>query len=68
MSHIFKFIGGIMLGAALGAGIYVVLTKEDEISIIGEIKTFANNIMQEGKRAAEERRMELEIELGQKPA
>ena len=68
MSHLFKFMGGIMLGAAIGAGIYVMLTKEDEISIIGEAKTFADDIMQEGKRAAKERRAELEIELGQKPS
>jgi pyruvoyl-dependent arginine decarboxylase (PvlArgDC) len=68
MTPILKFMGGILLGTALGAGIYVVFTQDNENGIIAGAKTFANNIVEEGQRAAEMRRTELKIELGQIPS
>ena len=67
MSPILKFLGGIILGSALGAGIYVVFTQDNKIGIIDGAKAFVNNIVEEGKQAAETRRTELEIELGKAP-
>jgi hypothetical protein len=66
MSYFLKFVGGILVGAALGAGVYVVLTRKNETGLIAEAKTLLNNIVEEGKQAAETRRIELEAELGQK--
>lgn len=67
MSSIFKFMGGIILGTALGAGIYVVVTQDNEDGIIAGAKSFVNNVIAEGKQAAETKRTELETELGQIP-
>ena len=64
MSPIIKFMGGFLLGAALGAGVYVLITRDNEDGIIGSAKTFMNNVVAEGKQAAEMRRTELQIELG----
>ena len=66
MSRLIKFVGGIILGAVLGAGTYMVLTHEDEASIIDDAKAFVDNVIGEGRRAAEDRRTELESELGQR--
>lgn len=67
MSSILKFMGGILLGSALGAGSYVVLTQDNENGLIAEIKSFVNNVVDQGQQAAEAKRTELEIELGQTP-
>ena len=68
MSAILKFMGGLVVGAALGVGTYVVLTQDNEEGLIGDAKAFLNNAVEQGKQAAETRRSELQIELGQKPA
>lgn len=65
MSPILKFIGGVIGGAALGAGIYVVLTRDNGNGIIDDAKQFLNNAAEQGKQAAEARRTELQTELGQ---
>jgi len=67
MSPILKFMGGILLGSAMGAGIYVVLTQDNENGLIAGAKAFVNNVVEEGNQAAAMRRTELEIELGQTP-
>ena len=67
MSPILKFIGGVIGGAALGAGIYVVLTRDNGNGIIDDAKQFLNNAAEQGKQAAEARRTELQTELGQQP-
>jgi len=67
MSTILKFTGGIILGSALGVGLYVVVTQDSEVGIIAGAKEFLDNVVDSGKQAAEARRTELEIELGQTP-
>jgi len=67
MSPVVKLMGGFLLGAALGSGIYVLLTQDNDVGIIGNAKTFMNKVVAEGKQAADIRRTELQIELGQKP-
>ena len=64
MSPIIKFMGGFLMGVTLGAGVYVLITRDSEDGIIGSAKTFINNVIEEGKQAAEMRRTELQIELG----
>jgi len=64
MSTVLKFVGGVALGAALGAGIYLLVTKESEQGIVHDIKESLNRAIEEGKRSAEERRRQLELELG----
>ncbi len=59
-----KFFGGVALGAAVGAGIYLVLSSEDEEGVIHGVKETVNRAIEEGRRAAEQRRRELELELG----
>lgn len=68
MSSILKFMGGILLGSALGAGSYVIFTQDNENGIIDGIKTFVNNVVDQGQQAAEAKKSELQIELGQKTA
>ena len=64
MKTFLKFTGGLVLGAAIGAGIYILLTKESEEGIVHDIKESFNRAIEEGRRAAEERRKQLEAELG----
>lgn len=67
MTALLKFVGGAFIGAALGAGVYVVLTQDSKFGVVDDVKAFVNDIIEEGKQAAEMRRAELQIELGQKP-
>ncbi|HEY52020.1 MAG TPA: glucan biosynthesis protein [Caldilineae bacterium] len=67
MSSLLKFVGGVLLGAALGAGVYVVVTQDNKVGFIDDVKVFVNDVIAEGKQAAEMRRAELQLELGQKP-
>jgi hypothetical protein len=64
MNTFLKFIGGLALGAAIGAGVYMLVTKESEEGVIHDIKESFNRAIEEGKRSAEERRKQLEQELG----
>ncbi len=64
MSTILKFAGGLVLGVAIGAGVYLLVTKDGEDGVIHGIKKSINRAVEEGKRSAEERRKQLEQELG----
>jgi len=50
--------------ALLGAALYLFLTSEDEEGFAHEVKALVNEVVAEGKKAAEQRRVELESELG----
>ncbi|NOX62799.1 MAG: hypothetical protein GXP42_12765 [Chloroflexi bacterium] len=68
MTSFLKFIGGAALGAAIGAGVYFVLTSEREEGLVHDFKALVNEVIEGGKRAAEQRRIELEMELrGESP-
>ncbi len=67
MKGLFKLMSGLALGAAMGAGLYLLLTRDGEQGFLGDLKKLANEAVAEGKRAAAQRRQELEIELGQQP-
>jgi hypothetical protein len=64
MNTTLKFAGGLLLGAALGAGLYLLVTKDSEEGIIHDIKQTINQAIEAGKLSAEERRRQLEQELG----
>ncbi|HEY80853.1 MAG TPA: hypothetical protein G4O05_07230, partial [Caldilineae bacterium] len=63
-SSFLKFVGGVTLGAAIGVGIYLVVTSDSEEGVIHGIKETISHALEEGRRAAEQRRLELERELG----
>lgn len=64
MSSLLKFAGGLALGAAIGAGAYLLVTKEQDKGFLQDVKGIVNQAIEEGKRAAEEQRRQLEQELG----
>ena len=63
-STFLKFTAGVVVGAAIGVGIYLVATSDSEEGVIHGIKESINHALEEGRRAAEQRRLELERELG----
>ncbi len=63
-SALIKFFGGVALGAVVGAGVYLVISSEDEEGVVHGVKEAVNRALEEGRRAAELRRRELELELG----
>ncbi len=63
-SSLLKFAGGVALGAVIGVGIYLIVTSDSEEGVIHGIKETINHALEEGRRAAEQRRLELEQELG----
>jgi len=65
MVNLAKFFGGLMLGAAIGAGVYVVLTNDSEEGIVYDVKMIIDDAISQGKAAAEARKIELENELRQ---
>ena len=63
-SSFLKFMGGVALGTVVGVGIYLVATSDSEEGLIHDIKETIHYALEEGRRAAEQRRLELERELG----
>ncbi|MCO6450183.1 MAG: hypothetical protein J5I90_05285 [Caldilineales bacterium] len=63
MNGFLKLVGGLIIGAAAGTAIYLALTSDDEEGFIHDMKTLANDVVSDGRRAASERRMTLEREL-----
>jgi hypothetical protein len=63
-STLLKFAAGAAIGAAIGVGIYLIVTSDSEEGFVHGIKETINQAIEEGRRAAEERRRELERELG----
>lgn len=68
MKGLFQLITGLAIGAAIGAGIYLVLTQDSDEGFVSDVKKLAHKVVDEGKLAAEQRRQELEVELGQRSA
>ena len=64
MGGLVKLIGGLAVGAAIGVGIYLILAQDSEEGFVSNVKALANQAMEEGKRAAADKRQQLEIELG----
>lgn len=67
MKGLFKLLAGLAIGAAVGAGIYLVLSQDNDEGFVSDMKQLAQKVVDEGKLAAEQRRREMEVELGQRP-
>lgn len=65
MKTLLKLIGGLAIGAAIGTGIYLLLSRNEEEGVVHDVKMLVNDAIEEGKRAAESRREQLQVELGQ---
>jgi gas vesicle protein len=65
MRKLFSFLLGLMLGALVGAAIAALLAPEAGETTRGQIQLRVQQVIDEGKRAAAERRAELESELEQ---
>jgi gas vesicle protein len=59
------FLFGFLLGAMIGAAIAMLLAPDTGEATRGQIQSRAQQVIDEGKRAAAERRAELESELDQ---
>ena len=68
MKGLIKLVTGLAIGAAIGAGLYLILNQDTEEGFVGDMKKLVRQVVEEGKVAAEQRRQELEVELGQRPA
>ncbi|MCS7039227.1 MAG: hypothetical protein RMN24_05925 [Anaerolineae bacterium] len=66
MKALFKLVAGLGVGAALGVGVYWLVTSDREQGLLAELKELVSQVVEEGKAAAAQRRRELELELGQK--
>ncbi|GAB4520629.1 MAG: hypothetical protein Fur0018_00300 [Anaerolineales bacterium] len=58
-----RFLGGALLGAAVGAVVAILLTPAPGADLRGEIRSRVENIQIEIEKAARERRQELEDQL-----
>lgn len=65
MGNVFRFLGGLLLGAVAGAGVTLLLTPQSGDDLQTNIRQHLNTVIQEGRRAAEERRAELEAQFAQ---
>ncbi len=65
MKGMLKLVSGMVMGAAIGASIYLLLSNENDEGVISDVKYLVNEVLEEGRQAAAARRVELEIELSQ---
>ena len=63
MDKVLRFAGGFLLGAAIGAGAVVLLAPHSGADTQDMIRLRVQNILDEGRVAAEERRQELTAQL-----
>lgn len=60
-----KFFEGVIIGAVIGAAVALFMAPQSGKETQGGIKDRVNLVLDEGKRAAAERRAELEAQLAQ---
>jgi gas vesicle protein len=65
MAKAFDFLGGLILGAACGAAIGLLLTPLSGEDLKQKARERAALVLEEGRRAAAERRAELEAQFAQ---
>jgi gas vesicle protein len=65
MRKLFNFLFGFLLGALVGAAIATLLAPEAGESTRQQLQLRMDQVVEEGKRAAAERRAELETQLEQ---
>lgn len=65
MGKLLEFLGGLLLGALLGAAIAMLLAPEPGDKTRGAIRSHLNAVIEDGRRAAAERRAELEAQFAE---
>jgi gas vesicle protein len=60
-----KFFEGFLIGALIGAAVSILMAPQSGKQMQGTIKARVDNVLEEGKRAAADRRAELEAQLAQ---
>lgn len=65
MGKVFRFLGGLLLGAAAGAGAVLLLTPQSGEELQASARQHLNAVIEAGRRAADERRAELEAQFAQ---
>jgi gas vesicle protein len=65
MNKIVSFLSGALLGALASAATVLISTPKSGVTLRAEIKKEMNAILEEGRRASDARRAELEAQLSQ---
>lgn len=65
MLKVINFIGGLILRALVGAVVVLMLTPQSGQDVQASLQTRLNAIVEEGRRAAADRRAELEAQFAQ---
>jgi gas vesicle protein len=65
MRKLLSFLAGAIVGAMVGAAVVVMLAPESGDNTRSEIRGYVNSVVDEGRRAATERRAELEAQFAQ---
>ncbi len=63
MRKAFSFLAGLVVGASVGAVVAILFAPSSGPELQRKVRTRVQEIIDEGKRAAEARRVELEAEL-----
>jgi gas vesicle protein len=63
MDRFFRFVGGVVVGAALGAGLVLLMAPRSGEESRRLIQERAQAVLDEGRHAAETRRQELTVQL-----
>ena len=63
MRILMRFVGGALLGAAIGVGVAILMAPAPGPELQNRLRSEARNIQVEVRKAAEERRQELEAQL-----
>ena len=65
MDDVIDFLGGFLLGAAIGGTIGLLLAPQSGADLQRSLRERANLVIEEGRRAAADRRAELEAQFAQ---
>lgn len=65
MRKVIGFLNGFLLGALLGGGLVLLLTPQSGQQLQESVRGHINQAIEEGRRAAAERRAELEAQFAQ---
>jgi gas vesicle protein len=65
MDKTFDFLGGLLLGALVGASVAMLLAPRSGADTQAALRTRVNEVLEEGRRAAADRRAELEAQFAE---